>query len=131
MSKKESFLFIASWYDILKAYERADEAFAHKLAMRIIDYGVAGELDPNDEIINGLINSMCAPLINRSKNRYNACVVNGKTGGRPTRYNQEEIISLYKSGMTYEEIANNLGCSVRTVQRALEDYNKNSTQQND
>ena len=122
MSKKENFLFIASWYDILKAYERTDEAFAHKLAMRIIDYGVTGELNVDDEITNNLILSMCAPLINRSKNRYNACVANGRTGGRPTRYNQEEIISLYKSGMSHEEIANQIGCSVRTVQRALEDY---------
>lgn len=119
---QDNFVFLASWYDAIEALKESNgEEFANKFAKQIIDYGVTGQLTTDDPLIVGLINGMCKTLIDKSKNRYAACVNNGKRGGRPAQYNQEEIISLHEAGLSDKEIAENLGCTVRTVQRALEE----------
>lgn len=122
MSDKDNFVFYASWIDILKAYDKSDPNFAGELAKQMIYFGVEGELSTDDPIITGLIQSMCATLIDKSKKRHKACIDNGKRGGRPKQYNGEEIQALYQQGMSIEDIAQQLGCSAKTVQRAL--YNE-------
>ena len=117
---KENFLFLASWHDILEGYDNAGKPeIASELAKQIIYYGVTGEMTSDDPIITGTVTGMCSALIDRSKKRYNTCVANGKQGGRPKRYSDEEIIRLHQQGLSEQEIADNLGCSVKTVQRAL------------
>ena len=54
-----------------------------------------------------------------TQSRYVASVKGGKQGGRPKQYDAETIQALRDAGMTYQEIADELGCSVRTVQREL------------
>ena len=94
---KENFLFLASWHDILEGYDSAGKPeVASELAKQIIYYGVCSEITTEDPIISGIVSSMCATLIEKSKNRHRACVENGKGGGRPKKYNDEEIISLYE-----------------------------------
>lgn len=126
--KKEdihNFIFYASWYEVIDAYERSGQPdVASELAKQIINYGVTGKITTDDPIILGIVNGMCATLIDKSKSRYASCITNGKLGGRPVKYDADNIRQLRDSGMTYEEISNSLGCSVRTVQRALENYNK-------
>ena len=120
MSTKENFVFYASWLDAINAMEKAQgEAVADKFARQIIQYGVTGELTTDNEVIIGFIDALCKDLIHKSKNRYKACKANGQQGGRPVQHDAETIKSLYASGMRYQEIATQLGCSVRTVQRAL------------
>lgn len=120
MSKKENFVFYADWIDVIKAYDDSGQSdVAGELSKQIVYYGVTGEMTSKDTIITGLVNAMCAALIEKSKNRYNACKNNGARGGRPKQYDAAEIAGLHDAGLTDEQIAEQLGCNLRTVQRAL------------
>lgn len=119
---KENFLFLASWHDILEGYDSAGKPeIASELAKQIIYYGVTGEMTSDDPVITGTVTGMCATLIDKSKKRYNTCVANGKKGGRPEKYTIEDVAYLQQQGLSKQEIADNLGCSVKTVQRKLEE----------
>lgn len=120
MSSKENFLFLASWHDLIEGYEAAGKPeMASELAKQIIYYGVTGEMTTDDPVIVGTVMGMCAALIDKSKKRYNTCVANGKRGGRPKQYNVEDMMYLRNQGLSDQDIADNLGCSVKTVQRTL------------
>ena len=120
MSTKENFLFLASWHDLIEGYEAAGKPeVASELAKQIIYYGVTGEMTTDDPVIVGTVMGMCAALIDKSKKRYNTCVANGRQGGRPKKYSVEDMIDLRDKGLSLQDIADNLGCSVKTVQRAL------------
>ena len=120
MPNKENFLFLASWHDILEGYDNAGKPeMASEIAKQIIYYGVTGEMTSDDPVVIGTVTAMCAALIDRSKKRYNTCVANGKKGGRPKQYSVEDMVYLRNQGLSDQDIADNLGCSVKTVQRAL------------
>ena len=70
MSKKENFVFYADWVDIIKAYDATNPELAGNLAKQIIYYGVTNEMTTDDPIVVGTVNSMCAALITKSKNRH-------------------------------------------------------------
>ena len=63
---------------------------------------------------------MCADLMQSSTARYNAAVNGGTTGGRPRSHDPEAIRQMYKDGVPVSVIADTLGCSKRTVQRAID-----------
>ena len=44
---------------------------------------------------------------------------NGLKGGRPPKYNREQILFLYNQGLTKEQIATQLNCNWRTIHRVL------------
>lgn len=121
--KKEdihNFVFLASWYELIAAYEQMGQAeMAGEISKAIITYGVTGEIKSENPLIVGLVNGMCTALIDKSKARYAHSIENGKKGGRPPKYDKNKMLELRSQGMTDQEIANNLGCSVKTVQRAL------------
>lgn len=120
MSNKENFLFLASWHDILEGYDNAGKPeIASEIAKQIIYYGVTGQMTSEDPIVTSTVTAMCAALIDKSKKRYNTCVANGKKGGRPKQYSTDDVLYLHNQGLSDQDIADNLGCSVKTVQRAL------------
>lgn len=124
MSTKENFLFLASWHDLIEGYDVAGKPeIANELAKQIIYYGVTGKMTTDDPVIVGTVTGMCAALIDKSKKRYNTCVTNGKKGGRPERFTIADILYLQEQGLSEEEIADNLGCNVKTVQRKLAEAN--------
>ena len=123
---KENFLFLASWHDILEGYDSAGKPeIASEIAKQIIYYGVTGTMTSEDPIITGTVTGMCAALIDKSKKRYNTCVANGKKGGKPEQYAIEDIAYLRQQGFSVDEIADNLGCSPKTVRRKLKQINEN------
>ena len=121
--KKEdirNFLFYASWYELIEAHDNAGQPdVAAEIAKQIVNYGVTGQITTDNPLIVGIINAMCKPLIDNSKSRYVACINNGSKGGRPLKYNKDEILKLKDLGLTQQEIADQMGCSKRTVQRKL------------
>ena len=120
MSNKENFLFLASWHDILEGYDNAGKPeMASEIAKQIIYYGVTGQMTSNDPVVIGTVTGMCAALIDRSKKRYNTCVANGKQGGRPKKYSVDDMLHLRNQGLSDQDIADNLGCNLKTVQRTL------------
>ena len=107
--------------DAIEAYDNAGQPeLAGELAKQIIYYGTKGQMTTDNAIIEGFVKAMCVALIDKSKKRYNACRGNGKQGGRPVTFNPEEIITMYTSGLNEQEIAKKMGCSIQTVQRALQ-----------
>lgn len=116
---KENFVFYADWIDIIKAYDKTNPELAGNLAKQIVYYGVTGEMTTDDPIVVGTVNSMCATLITKSKNRHKAAIVNGQQGGRPKKYTEEEMMQLRMSGLSNKDIAKTLGCSAATVDRTI------------
>ena len=49
----------------------------------------------------------------------NASAINGLKGGRPQKYNRDQILFLYKQGISKHQIAKTLNCHWRTVHRVL------------
>ena len=119
MSEKENFVFYADWVDIIKAYDETNPELAGNIAKQIIYYGVTSQMTTDDPIVVGTVNSMCAALIEKSKNRHRAAIANGKQGGRPKKYSEETMLELRSKGLSNQDIANNLGCSMMTVERTI------------
>ncbi len=44
---------------------------------------------------------------------------NGLKGGRPIKYNRDQITTMHKQGFTKNQIAAHLNCNWRTVHRVL------------
>lgn len=116
----ENFVFYGSWKEHLNGLkELCGEDVAKEVAWQIINYGTYKDFDTEDQKIINMVNGMCRDLINSAKKRREASIGNGKQGGRPKRYSDEAIIALHNQGLSPQDIAENLGCSVKTVQRAL------------
>ena len=121
--KKEdihNFVFLASWYEVIEAYEKMGQSeMASEISKAIITYGVTGEIISENPLVAGVVRGMCTDLIDKSKARYAHSIKNGKKGGRPKKYSVDDMIALRDKGLTAQEIADNLGCSLKTVQRTL------------
>ena len=110
------FVFLANWYDVIKAYDDAGQSdIANAIAKEIIIYGVTGDTRTTDPLIYGIVRGMCTAQIKKVKARNPGSA----KGGRPKVYKTEDIIDLSNNGLSLQDIADNLGCSVKTVQRAL------------
>ena len=120
MAQYENFVFYGSWKEHLNGLkELCGEDVAKEVAWQIINYGTEKEFDTEDQKIINMVNGMCRDLIASAKRRRLASIENGKQGGRPKKYKNEDIIALFNQGLSPQDIADNLGCSVKTVQRAL------------
>ncbi len=123
MPVNESFVFYASWFNTIEAYNKFEQQeMAKELAYAIVEYGVTGEITSENPIIIGIVNGMCKDLIDKSKSKYKDCVNNGKKGGRPKKYDDAEILRLHNLGLSNQDIADNLLCNIKTVERALKNY---------
>ena len=117
----ENFIFYGSWKEHLNGLQDlCGKDVAKEVAWQIINYGTTNDFDTDDEKIINMVNGMCRDLINSAKKRREASVGNGRQGGRPKRYNEDEIVALHAQGKSASEIAEQLGCSLKTVRRALE-----------
>lgn len=117
---KKSFIFFDSWERYLETLEEdRDINYVNAVARAIIQYGLRGECKTTDQTIIRKVDAVCSDLMQSTKSRYAASVNGGRQGGRPTQHDPETIRALRNSGMSYQEIAEEMGCSVKTVQRAL------------
>ena len=118
---KKNFIFFESWERYLKTLEEdKDINYVNAVARAIIQYGLYGKYDTDDQTIIRKVDAVCSDLMKSTKSRYVASVQNGQQGGRPVRYDPEVMRQMRNSGLTYQDIADNMGCSLRTVQRALQ-----------
>jgi hypothetical protein len=116
MNEKENFIFLASWASTIESFDEAKQPeLAGELAKQIIYYGTKGEITTDNPMIRGIVEGMCVALIDQAKQKYDKCKVNGNKGGRPEKHPVSEMVRLRESGLTNEEIAENMGCSVQTV----------------
>ena len=49
----------------------------------------------------------------------NQSALNGLKGGRPPKYNRDQILTLHTKGLSKSQIASHLNCHWRTVHRVL------------
>lgn len=116
------FIFFESWDRYLDTLEEdRDVDYVNAVARAMIKYGLYGDCMTDDETIKRKIDAVCSDLMNNTKARYAASLNNGSQGGRPKKHDPEMIRQLRDSGLSQQEIADQLGCSKRTVQRALGD----------
>ena len=116
----ENFIFYGSWKEHLNGLkELCGEDVAKEVAWQIINYGTTKAFDTEDQKIINMVNGMCRDLIISAKKRREASIINGKQGGRPKKYDAEKIKDLHQQGLSAADIAQELGCSIKTVQRAL------------
>jgi DNA-binding NarL/FixJ family response regulator len=121
---KKSFVFFSSWERYLKTLELdKDINYVNAVARAIIQYGISGEIESTDPTILSRVEAVCADLMQSSTARYNAAVKGGTTGGRPRTHDPEAMQQMYKDGATIQIIADTLGCSTRTVKRAIDAMN--------
>lgn len=117
---KKSFIFFDSWERYLETLEEdRDINYVNAVARAIIQYGLRGECKTTDQTIIRKVDAVCSDLMQSTQSRYVASVRGGKQGGRPVQHDPETIRALRNAGMTYQDIADQIGCSIRTVQRAL------------
>lgn len=120
MAPYENFIFYGSWKEHLNGLkELCGEDVVKEVAWQIINYGTSKEFDTDDQKIINMVNGMCRDLIESAKKRREASITNGKQGGRPKKYSVDDMLALRDQGLTLQEIADNLGCNVKTVQRTL------------
>ena len=120
MAQYENFIFYGSWKEHLSGLTQlCDEDVAKEVAWQIINYGTTKSFDTEDTKIIDMVNGMCRDLIDSAKKRREASIGNGKQGGRPKKYSVDDMIALRDKGLSLQDIADNLGCSVKTVQRTL------------
>lgn len=116
----ENFIFYGSWKEHLNGLaELCGEDVVKEVAWQIINYGTSKQFDTEDQKIINIVNGMCRDLIISAKRRREASMTNGRQGGRPKKYSVDEMMTLRDKGLSISDIADNLGCSVKTVQRAL------------
>ena len=120
MTQYENFVFYGSWKEHLNGLKQlCGEDVAKEVAWQIINYGTYKDFDTDDQKIIDMVNGMCRDLIDSAKKRREASIGNGTKGGRPKKYSVEDMLDLRSKGLSLQDIADNLGCSVKTVQRAL------------
>lgn len=121
MESKKSFVFFSSWERYLKTLELdKDIEYVNAVARAIIQYGICGEIESTDPTILSRVEAVCSDLMQSSNARYNASLKGGTTGGRPQAYDRDAIQQMYRDGVDIKTIADTLGCSKRTVQRAID-----------
>lgn len=124
MAKYENFVFYGSWKEHIDGLrELCGDDIAKEVVWQIINYGTSKEFDTDDKKIINMVNGMCRDLITSAKKRRLASIENGKQGGRPRKYNPAEMVALKEKGLSEQEIADNLGCDIRTVRSTLKEVN--------
>lgn len=123
---KQSFVLYESVYKQVERLEnRLGKAAAYDFIKAIMSFGLYGELpdDENDVWLYGFEQSITS--ISAAKDRYNAAVESGKKGGRPKEIDDMKVIELKEEwGFTNKQIAEELNCSVSSVEKIVRKYRK-------
>ena len=118
---RKSFVFFSSWERYLKTLELdKDINYVNAVARAIIQYGISREIESTDPTVLSRVEAVCADLMQSSTDRYNAAIKGGTIGGRPREHDHEAMQQMYKDGVSVQVIADTLGCSTRTVKRAID-----------
>ena len=121
----DSFIFYRGWAETAKGFaEDFGEDFAKEMIWALVCYICFGEIVTEKKSIIKWIEGDCLRVIEAAKKRHDASIEAGKLGGRPSKINKDDILALKQDGKTVKEIAEILGCSRDTVERALNECRK-------
>ena len=122
--QKDSFVFYRTFWDTIQTLKQGGDSereLAYKLMEAIIQYGLNGEYDTSNIIVNGLMQQTIF-AIDQAQERYDKSSENGAKGGRPKKgATADEIKELLATGKTRKEVAGILGISEKTISRRLKE----------
>lgn len=116
--REQGFLFYATFLDTAKELMQTNNELALKYLLAVANYGIYGEYDEKDPMINALMQQVIFG-IDHAQSRREKQTTDGSKGGRKRKFPPEKILAMKQEGKTNQEIANELKCSVRTVERAI------------
>ena len=125
-----SFVFYATNLEVIETLEETDKELANEFMKAIIEYGIYGEYENTNPIIKVLM-VQAGFGIDKAKDRYATAVENGKKGGRPKTVDEYKIRELKGQGLTNKQIAEELKCSVSSVEKINAKNRKNRKNLND
>lgn len=123
IDNKSSFVFYESVYKQANAlHKRNKKEEELELLRAIIEYGLYGVIpeEESDVWLYGF--EQAATSISAAKTRYEAAKENGSKGGRPVKFPMMDMVKYREQGMTNNQIAAYMGCSVKTVENKLKQY---------
>lgn len=119
-----SFVFYATNLEVIETLEETDKELANDFMKAIIEYGIYGEYENTNPIIKVLM-VQAGFGIDKAKDRYATAVENGKKGGRPKTVDEDKVRELKGQGLTNKQIAEELKCSVSSVEKINAKNRKN------
>ena len=125
-----SFVFYATNLEVIETLEETDKELANDFMKAIIEYGIYGEYENTNPIIKVLM-VQAGFGIDKAKDRYATAVENGKKGGRPKTVDEYKVRELKGQGLTNKQIAEELKCSVSSVEKINAKNRKNRKNLND
>lgn len=127
--RNKGFFCFASFYDSMVDLMETDKDLALKYIKAVMEYGLYGEYDDSDNVVNALMNPVVIAIDNAGK-RQEKNKIDGSRGGAKRKYDYEEVWRLVDSGLKNSEIARKIGCNPKTVKRIKDERaseeNKNS-----
>lgn len=88
-------------------------------ALALLRQGFTGEQQTNCNPMIQMLLTLSFDNQVSSTDKYRSAVRGGASGGRPETISTQKVAELYRSGKGTKEIADELGCSIRTIQKKL------------
>lgn len=126
---RPSTVFYEQWYKTISAFPIKERDKAYKYIFEYAFYGIEPDVQDKDKTsVSYVVFGMARPNVNSAQKRYDAATDNGKKGGRPKKVTElvrTNIIELRKKGLTQQQVAIELGLSLKTIQRVEKDISQN------
>lgn len=90
----------------------------------LLEYGFYDTIPESDNPLIKMIFVQAIPSMKSAKERYEFSVENGRKGGRPAAVPTEDIVKMKQDGMTNKQIAEQLGCSEKNIEKRISTYNR-------
>lgn len=117
---KESFVLYESAFKQMEILEkRLGKETAYNFIKAIAEFGLYGVVpeEENEVWLYGFEQTITS--IHKAKDRYTAAIENGKKGGRKATIDRNKVIELKEQGLTNKQIADNLNCSVSSIEKIV------------
>lgn len=119
---RDSFVFYRSFAEVISMIPDAEDQIA--LLNALIEYGLNGTEPDLQYPLSAMFKQMTSSIEGAQK-RYQASVENGKKGGRPKTVDKHKIRELKEQGLTDKQIAEELKCSISSVEKVPVKTRKN------
>ena len=119
---RDSFVFYRSFAEVISMIPDAEDKIT--LLNALIEYGLNGTEPDLQYPLSAMFKQMTSSIEGAQK-RYQASVENGKKGGRPKTVDECKIRELKEQGLTDKQIAEELKCSISSVEKVPVKTRKN------
>lgn len=119
---KESMVIYESAYKAIGYLP--DEKSQLEALKGLLEYGFYDTIPESDNPLIKMIFVQAIPSMRSAKERYELSVENGRKGGRPAAVPTEDIVKMKQDGMTNKQIAEQLGCSEKNIEKRISTYNR-------